>query len=487
MSAWAASARARVESRSGLPWILLGALLAPGVGLLAATSPWVLLSASVVVFTALVIMRWPLGALILILALRTASKGEFLDLLTVPAGGLALLLAAPRLRGRRVWVPFGLLLLIAIFSVPIHPSPDEGVQPAWLYLPKLSVAYVPRMSIELLTWLRLASVLMAFLIACWAVRDSKGLRAIVVAILAAAPVPVAIGLQQFATGHFSIHGGEKSIEGPFTHPNYFAFYLVVVLVVGLVAFIETKRAWGRSLLGLLLALTGFCLLETYTRGAWIGFAIAVLILGLMRYRSLFVAGAVALVIAAFAFPGTVHKVNQRFGDLSSRSESTASSSWTWRTGEWRRMVHYGYDRPLTGEGFGSYTRLTVREFGTEDPHYQTIADPTHPAISAEGFAAHNDYVKMFVEMGLPGLLLWFAVLSGLATVPWRLRRIDSLAPWAAAAVAVAVALAVMSASDNIQAYTVVLLYPAALVGALVGASRKRGAGGAAAGESRARV
>jgi putative inorganic carbon (hco3(-)) transporter len=219
-----------------------------------------------------------------------------------------------------------------------------------------------------------------------------------------------------------------------------------------------------------LVAAGFCLLETYTRAAWIGFAIAVICLGAMRYRSLFVGGVLALVIASFAFPGTVHKVNQRFGDLSSQSESASNSSWAWRTGEWRRMLHFGYDRPLTGQGFDSYTRLTVKEFGTEDPHYTTLVDPSHPAVSARGFAAHNDYVRMFVEMGVPGLLLWIGVLTGLATTAWRLRRIEALAPWAAASASIVLALLVMSASDNIQGYTVVLVYPATLVGALVGVS-----------------
>src|SRR5436190_1405753 len=109
--------------------------LAVGVGLLAATYPWVLICVGGVVCVALAIVRWPLGAMLALLALRTASRSQFLDLLTVVAGGLALLIAAPRLGGRRVWLPFALLLVFALASVPVHPSADEGAQPAWLYLP----------------------------------------------------------------------------------------------------------------------------------------------------------------------------------------------------------------------------------------------------------------------------------------------------------------------------------------------------------------
>lgn len=452
-------------------WLAVACILSLAVGLAASTSAWVLLWIASTVAGALAILRWPLPAVLTLLALRTASKSQFLDLLTVFAGTLALLIAGPRLPGRRIWLPFGLLLVLALPLVPVHPSPDEGAGARWLTLPKLHFHYLPRLSVELVGWLQLASVLVAFLLTAWAVRDRRGMRAMVVATLCSAPVPIAIALQQFATGHFSIRAGFNAISGPFPYANYFAFYLVIVLAIAVVAFIETRSLRTKVLLGVLMGLAGFCLLETYTRGAWIGFCVVLAVLGALRYRRLFVIGAVGLVVAVFAFPGTVHKVERRFGDLSARSASAANNSWTWRTGEWRRMVHFGLDRPFTGQGFGSYSRLTVKEFGTEDPHYPTLTDPAHPATSARGFAAHNDYLRLFVETGVPGVLLWLGVLTGLLTTAWRVRKIEVLAPWACAGVGVAAALIIMSVADNILGYTIVLVYAATFVGALCGAAR----------------
>jgi O-antigen ligase len=284
-------------------------------------------------------------------------------------------------------------------------------------------------------------------------------------------VPVAIALGQFASGHFQVRAGVKAIEGPFPHPDYFAFYLVVVLVVCVVALFETRRVALRGMLAMLLVLSAFCLLETYMRGAWIGFAISLVMLGALRYRALFAVGVIALVVAVVSFPGTVHKVEQRFGDLSTQSAAASNNSWTWRTGQWGRMLHFGSDKPLTGQGFGSYSRLTVKQFGTEDPHYGTIFDRQHPLTSERGFAAHNDFVRMFVEMGVPGLCLWLAVLAGLLSTAFRARRWPAMAPWACAATGILIAVLVMSVGSNIQASTVVLVYVATLVGALVGASR----------------
>jgi O-antigen ligase len=473
MTAWAATARVGGASGAGPRWLIAAAVLAPAVGVLAAASPWVLICGAATLAATLVILRWPLQAMLTLLAVRATSKSQFLDLLTVLAGALALLVAAPRVRGRRVWLPFGLLLLLALPTVPIHPSPDEGAAAAWLFLPKIQVAYLPRLSAELAGWLRLASVLVLFLLASWVVRAERDLRAVVVVTLVSAVVPVAIALGQFASGHFMIRAGVKAIEGPFGHPDYFAAYLVVVLTVCIVALLEARRVVHRAMLGVLLALCGFCLLETYTRGAWIAFALSLVVLGALRYRSLFVAGALALVVAVVSFPGTVHKVEQRFGDLSAQSAAASDNSWRWRTGQWQRMLHFGSDKPLTGQGFGSYSRLTVQQFGVEDPHYGTIFDPQHPLTSQRGFAAHNDYVRMFVEMGVPGVCLWVAVLIGLLATSLRARRARGVAPWACAGAAIAIALVVMSAGSNIEASTVVLVYAAALVGAVAGASPAR--------------
>ncbi len=132
------------------------------------------------------------------------------------------------------------------------------------------------------------------------------------------------------------------------------------------------------------------------------------------------------------------------------------------------MVPHGVDHPLTGEGFGSYSRVTVEEFGTTDLTYPTILDPTDPLNSPRGFTAHNDYVKMLVELGFPGLLLWSATLIGVVAAAYRARREPAVRGYAQGGVALALALIVMSASDHIQAYTAILIYALAFVGGVWG-------------------
>jgi O-antigen ligase len=329
--------------------------------------------------------------------------------------------------------------------------------------------------------MNLASVLTVFCLAGWAVTTRARLKTLVSTVLLSALVPIGIALQQLATGNTVTRSGStlQSLRGPFTYPNYFAFYLVVVLVIATVVILQSRSLAVRAALLLFLLVGLVCLFLTYTRAGWIGFAIALLVLALLRYRALFVVAAVAVLLAVLIAPGAATKAQQRFGDLTSRSESNDSNSWQWRVDEWSAILPYGFQRPLVGQGFGSYSRVTVRRFGHSDRRYPTIQKPYLGVYSPLGFTAHNDYVKMLVEMGIPGLVLWVLVFAGVIWTAARARRVRGLEPIAAGALAVTVALMLISVSDNLQGYTVVLMYAFAVCGALAGVTRATAAARAA--------
>jgi O-antigen ligase len=247
--------------------------------------------------------------------------------------------------------------------------------------------------------------------------------------------------------------------------------MVVVLILALVVFLEHRAIAARVAVGVLMAGAGACLLLTYARTAWIALAVALIALALMRYRRFLAIGVVGLLLAVVGLPTLVDKVQARFGDVTSREQAQSGNSWSWRTGNWSAILPYGYARPLTGQGFGSYPRLTVEHFGTENRDYPTIADKQHPATSARGLLAHNDYVRTFVELGVPGVVLWVAVLLGLLTGCARALRRPAVGAMAAAGVAVALSLIVIATSDNLLSAPV-MLYGFALCGAVIGADAR---------------
>jgi O-antigen ligase len=455
-------------ARSAAGWIALGGLASVGAGVAAHAEPTLALDVALACCAAAAIALRPFDALIIVLVVRaTASSSVSLDLVLCVSGGLALAFVARRLPAKGVLVPLVALLLFTLPFVPLLPSPDEGRQPSGLFLPALGIRYADAPSTEILQWLRIGAAAAALGLAAWTVRDRRRLDWVVVAILAAASYPVVKGLQQLVSGSY-VHtrAGFNALSGPFYHPNYFAFYLVVVLAVAVAAMIEMHSLRARLPLAALVAASTVCLAFTYTRAAWLGFGVFVLLMALFSYRRLLAVAAVAILIAAIAVPSLAGEVNHRINEVSNPT-SGADDSWGWRVGEWKRMFPHGVSHPLVGNGFGSYTRLTYVEFGALDPTYSTRIEADR---TKRGFGAHNDYLKMFVETGVTGFLLWVGMLVGAAVTMARARRVPGLGGYASAGFAMIVAFMGMSFSDNIQAYTAVLFYALAFVGAVAGAA-----------------
>ena len=469
----------RIDLRPGA-WVLGALILSLAAGAMVGASATLALDIAVVSAAATLVVIWPYASLIVILLL-SAEPREAFTFLVLLAVAAALAMRRPPLPGKRVIVPFGLLLLLAVPSLPLAPSPDEGILQPYLHLPILGTAYTRTPSVELHGWLNLASVLVVFCLAAAIIRTRARLDAVVAVVLASAVVPIAVAFVQLATGNTLTRPGSSlaSVRGPFPHPNYFAFYLVVVLILAIMVLFESRLVLVRVGCGALIATGIVCLFLTYTRAAWVGFGLALLGMALLRYRRLILVALVGLLLGALIAPGAARDAQQRFGDLTSKSEATDQNSWTWRVDQWSAMLPYGFDRPLTGNGWDSYPRLTVRKFGHFDRRYPTIQNRRLGVYSAEGFTAHNDYVKTFVELGVPGLVLWALTLVGLGAVGWRARRLPQTRAIASATVATVAALALISFSDNLQGYTVVLLYAGAVCGALAGVTaatvRARGA------------
>ena len=172
-------------------------------------------------------------------------------------------------------------------------------------------------------------------------------------------------------------------------------------------------------------------------------------------------------------PAATNKAEQRFADLSKDSPTYSENSWGWRKEQWRHMVPYGLDRPITGRGFGSYFRGTVAVFGLSNRDFSTRPQiPNGPL----GFAAHNDYVKALVESGIPGLVLWGLVVFGLVSVAARARGTPGAEPYATAMLGVTVALVGMSFADNIEASPASVIYAFVMCGALAGLTAGRRSG-----------
>ena len=274
----------------------------------------------------------------------------------------------------------------------------------------------------------------------------------------------AIGLVQMATGTREIYGLVKPREsdgglvlfGPFVNRNHFAGYMLLVapLALGMLARGLARyrdrlgpRANLRRILVGLQSSEGLAVLYAAVPAvaclaalvasnsrsglvALLGALAATGALQARRRRAIYWALPIALLLTAFSWFGLQRT---RFG----RAAGEASGrSLVWKD-TLARMDGYW----LLGSGFNTFgaamSRVTLWELPKgatpwREPHEASLAKAPRMGYLAHEFTAglgwyreaHNDYLQVLVEMGVPGLLLalWAAgrVLLSLRSRPWLL-------------------------------------------------------------------
>jgi len=192
------------------------------------------------------------------------------------------------------------------------------------------------------------------------------------------------------------------------HPNVMAGSLVLLLPLGLATLLF---GWGRLPRGQFLAVAGIALftsavlLLTKSRGAWMGFGAILITLVLLRGRWGWLGLALAVLLSAAAI--------YRLGLSPVMEIVTANAALSGVEGRveiWSRAVYMIQDFPFTGVGMGSFGE---------------VADILYPFfLAAPGTIphAHNLFLQVAVDLGLPGLIGWLAVWLVVMAVAWRVYR-----------------------------------------------------------------
>lgn len=270
------------------------------------------------------------------------------------------------------------------------------------------------------------------------------------ALLGAAVLPLLLGFYQLLT-----HGGQNiddvsnRIFGTFAHPNILATF-ALFLIMALTDFVASKKEKINSKLltagyALLFAVVAF----TYTRIAWVGLAVFLLLVGWRYFRRLVVAGVVAVVIFyALFFP-----VNHLFIDyfnfnwqsisivarLTTRNEDADSIKW--RQDVFNKVLPLYAARPVWGYGYGAFAKVW-----DDNKSAANIWDTTSEA--------HNDYLKVAFETGGIGLALFLWIFAALM---WREIKFGRGHGWKNIAIIASVLVyLILGLSDNMLHHTPVI-------------------------------
>lgn len=179
----------------------------------------------------------------------------------------------------------------------------------------------------------------------------------------------------------------------FDNPNNFAEVLVMLIpLVG--ALTLNAKGWRGRLGGLVcLGVSVAALGMTYSRSSWLGMMLAVVVfLALMNWRAI----PVMLVLGICALPFLPRSILNRILTIGNMQDSSAK----YRIAIYEDTARLLKDHGLTGVGLGSdVTRQVFR-------NYPTLYDGNYPIHT------HNNYLQMWAEIGIFGLLAYLGLVFG---------------------------------------------------------------------------
>lgn len=201
---------------------------------------------------------------------------------------------------------------------------------------------------------------------------------------------------------------EGRVVSTFENPNVLAEYLIMMLPLMLVAVILSKKPRARFALLLATAATGGCLVYTWSRGAWLGFLIGMLIFLLLYSKKTLTALLLCLLGVPFLPFVLPDSIVQRFTSIGNMGDSSTS----YRVNIWRGVIDMLGDFWQSGIGIG------YRPFREIYPFYSLEAIEAAPH-------SHNLYLQITVELGIVGLLVFIALLFFYTQSSLSLHKKDS--------------------------------------------------------------
>lgn len=292
------------------------------------------------------------------------------------------------------------------------------------------------------------------------------LSELLTAITFSAIIPLLVGLFQLITGEgVTTFQVRNRIYGTFAHPNVFAFFTLFILILftqyGILhptEFWKKNKALRFPVLLFLVAL----ILFTYTRAAWVGLFFFVCIIGVLNYRRAllgFLVGSGLLYIVLFplnSFISDLIGYNLQQIPLISRitTRDEEADSIEWRQQLLNDSLPIIGQHPILGYGYGTFPVI----WEAQRPVTNVLDD------SAE---AHNDYLRIAVELGFLGFMLYgFFLVTILRFAVSSYKQPWGKQPEYAFFVAWVAVFAIISFSDNMLHHTPVMWFMWAWWGAV---------------------
>ncbi|MDC5852101.1 O-antigen ligase family protein [Vibrio europaeus] len=309
----------------------------------------------------------------------------------------------------------------------------------------LSIFYSPVPVNSARAWLSYITFFMMFVIPFYSIKGRGDFQFFLKVLLISSFIPVA-----YTFVELFIIGAENGINGlrvksTFSHPNMFAFYLVVMISIMFYLF-KTKEQnmapFSGRFMAVFLAFLLLCLVLTNTRSAWIGLLLLFFMFGLFFERRYI---AYLAVFACVSF--TIPAVQDRILDLFTGNDLDAFSTERLNSFAWRKLLWISSLDFIEREWLFGYGLETFK-------HYMPYFFP----VDTDGklFNAHNVYVELLFGLGVLGLSLYLVLYIVVILNLIRVRYKDETGVMLTCFLLVSYI--VISYSDNMLGYLVVNWY-----------------------------
>lgn len=250
-------------------------------------------------------------------------------------------------------------------------------------------------SVELLTSLYIKTLIVFWLLGH--VVDTPARLKTVAWTLTVLAVPLAVtGIRQYLSGQF-MEAGPGRIEGYeaalTNNPNDLALMLNMLLPLAVALLLTARTTTARLVLAGVVALEIAAIVLTFSRSGFVTLAVVGLMLGYRMVRTghagLAAAAAVALVLAVPLVPASYLDRLSTIVDTEADDTGSAQARWS----DMGAAVSYISRHPVVGAGLG----MDVLALNEERGERWT--------------AVHDVYLQYGVDLGVPGMLLYVALLA----------------------------------------------------------------------------
>lgn len=266
-------------------------------------------------------------------------------------------------------------------------------------------------------FVRVISFLLMYFAVYLIIKSNADIKHIISTVIFSSVIPMIYAVFEwgFGLGIYTNPGFDNRIAGTFGHPNVFGYFLLIIISLIMYILLEYKlNKTDQYLIISYNVILSVLLILTYTRGAWIGLFILLLGIGFVKMpkMSTFLGIILVPVISLILFIYDWLQKNILIGypaikkipiinRITGLFDGDPSDSILWRRQMWDDMINKGLESPIIGYGTGSVTTITEQVRG----------------LKLGALEVHNDYIKVFVESGLIGLVIYlFMIVSILGLV-----------------------------------------------------------------------